>query len=144
MEKGKNLLTSFFFFLLLLLLFFFFSKTFLIRVYYITAYGLILCQTNRIFTTLEIKVKKHRADRNGRKKKKQHFSECLLFSQPLTNTVFKVFDTENRFSFFFNRVLSHNNPCSTFGSPRSILRIKPRMYAYGLLPEAATTTSIAT
>ena len=31
-----------------------------------------------------------------------------------------------------------------FGSPRSILRIKPRMYADGLLPEATTTTPIAT
>ena len=30
-----------------------------------------------------------------------------------------------------------------FGSPRSILRIKPRMYADGLLPEATTTTPIA-
>ena len=32
----------------------------------------------------------------------------------------------------------------SFGSPRSILRIKPRMYADGLLPEATTTTPIAT
>ena len=33
---------------------------------------------------------------------------------------------------------------SAFGSPRSILRIKPRMYADGLLPEATTTTPITT
>ena len=32
----------------------------------------------------------------------------------------------------------------TFESPRSILRIKPRMYADGLLPGATTTTPIAT
>ena len=32
----------------------------------------------------------------------------------------------------------------SFGSPRSILRIKPRMYANGLLPEATTTTPITT
>ena len=31
-----------------------------------------------------------------------------------------------------------------FGSPRSILRIKPWMYADGLLPEATTTTPTAT
>ena len=36
------------------------------------------------------------------------------------------------------------NRASAFGSPRSILRIKPRMYADGLLPEATTTTPIAT
>ena len=37
-----------------------------------------------------------------------------------------------------------NDPGRPFGSPRSILRIKPRMYADGLLPEATTTTPITT
>ena len=39
-------------------------------------------------------------------------------------------------------LISHGR--HAFGSPRSILRIKARMYADGLLPEATTTTPIAT
>ena len=44
----------------------------------------------------------------------------------------------------FREMVIYVTKYESFGSPRSILRIKPRMYADGLLPEATTTTPITT
>ena len=44
----------------------------------------------------------------------------------------------------FREISNFPTHLEALGSPRSILRIKPRMYADGLLPEATTTTPIAT